>query len=205
MAVSVTARVNQEIATLAFGALDSRAPLPRLTTEGWDGKDWLRWATIAVLFLSLGCAAHVRAIPTSDPPSTASACVYQGQLPDPVCTPGAIDPSVTQDNIDQTICRSGYTALVRPPVAYTDGLKIMQMERYGVGGQSTKDFEEDHLIALELGGAPSDPLNLWPEPGASPNAKDSVEDKLRRLVCNRQMPLSDAQQRIATNWTTALP
>src|SRR5437899_10589314 len=25
-------------------------------------------------------------------------------LPDPKCTPGAIDPAVTQDNIDSTIC-----------------------------------------------------------------------------------------------------
>ena len=36
-------------------------------------------------------------------------------LPDPVCTPGAADPAVTQDNIDSTICTSGYTATVRPP------------------------------------------------------------------------------------------
>src|SRR5207237_739648 len=28
-------------------------------------------------------------------------------LPDAGCTPGAIDPSVTQDNIDSTICKSG--------------------------------------------------------------------------------------------------
>ena len=27
------------------------------------------------------------------------------------------------------------------------------------------DYEEDHLIPLELGGSPTSPLNLWPEPG----------------------------------------
>jgi hypothetical protein len=26
-----------------------------------------------------------------------------------------------------------------------------------------KDYEEDHLISLELGGAPRDPKNLWPQ------------------------------------------
>ncbi|HEY1457602.1 MAG TPA: hypothetical protein VGF15_03700, partial [Solirubrobacteraceae bacterium] len=30
-------------------------------------------------------------------------------LPDSRCTPGAIDPAVTQANITETICRPGYT------------------------------------------------------------------------------------------------
>ena len=40
-------------------------------------------------------------------------------LPDPNCTPGAIDTAVTQDNIDSTICASGYTATVRPANSVT--------------------------------------------------------------------------------------
>src|ERR1700687_1954524 len=44
-------------------------------------------------------------------------------LPDPKCTPGAVDPSVTQDNIDSTICVSGYTKTVRPPVSVTEPQK----------------------------------------------------------------------------------
>ncbi len=38
-------------------------------------------------------------------------------LPDPTCTPGAVDPGVTQSNLPQTICRSGYSSSVRPPAA----------------------------------------------------------------------------------------
>jgi hypothetical protein len=34
---------------------------------------------------------------------------------------------------------------------------------------------------LELGGAVNDSRNLWPEPGGSPNPKDSVENALRHL------------------------
>lgn len=41
-------------------------------------------------------------------------------------------------------------------------------------------YEEDHLIPLELGGAPSDVRNLWPERGTSPNPKDRVEGAGRR-------------------------
>ena len=34
------------------------------------------------------------------------------------------------------------------------------MVAYGYGGQPVLDFELDHLISLELGGAPRDPANL---------------------------------------------
>lgn len=45
-----------------------------------------------------------------------------GQLPDPRCTPGGIDPAVTQPTIGSTICTSGYTSTIRPPEAQTEAL-----------------------------------------------------------------------------------
>jgi hypothetical protein len=119
-----------------------------------------------------------------------------------MCTPGAADPNVTQANVAQTICVSGYTKTIRPPVSYTDHLKAQQMAQYGFT-DAPRLHEEDHLISLELGGAPSDPKNLWPEPGASPNPKDKVENFLHDAVCAGRVPLVEAQQRIATNWKTA--
>jgi hypothetical protein len=62
------------------------------------------------------------------------------------------------------------------------------------------DYEEDHLIPLELGGAPSDPHNLWPDPGASPNTKDDVENAANRAVCDGRMALAQAQRAIAADW-----
>lgn len=130
-------------------------------------------------------------------------CHIKGDLPDPNCTPGTIDPSVTQDNIDQTICVSGYTKTVRPSATYTNKLKAQQVASYGYQDINLHDYEEDHLISLELGGAPSDPNNLWPEPGASPNYKDKIENICHKMVCSRQITLITAQQQIATNWHTA--
>jgi hypothetical protein len=138
----------------------------------------------------------------SSPPG--SRCLSVNGLPDPRCTPGSTNPRVTQANIGVTICLSGWTRTVRPPVSYTNALKQTQMVAYGFTGPPS-NYEEDHLIPLELGGNPTDPNNLWPEPGASPNTKDGVENDLNRLVCDGQMPLATAQQRIATNWKTALP
>lgn len=125
----------------------------------------------------------------------------EGTLPDPRCTPGAINPAVTQSDIGSTICRAGWTRTVRPPEAYTEALKRRQMAAYA-DGRPIWDYEEDHLVPLELGGAPSDPRNLWPEYGASPNPKDRVEGAARRAVCAHRLTLAAAQDAIATNWVT---
>lgn len=129
--------------------------------------------------------------------------------PDPALTPGATNPDVTQATIGSTICVSGWTATVRPPSSYTTGLKQTQIGQYGYTDTNLADYEEDHLISLELGGAPRDPANLWPEPytislsdGRSVGArvKDQLENRLNDLVCSGEMPLAEAQADIATHW-----
>ncbi len=144
--------------------------------------------------------------PTSINPQNSnsnSKCHINGVLPDPNCTPGEIDLRVNQDNIQQTICVRGYTKTVRPSASYTDKLKFQQIIDYGYLDTNMKDYEEDHLISLELGGSPSDPKNLWPEPGASPNSKDKIENLCHEKICSGQISLSQAQKEIATNWQTA--
>jgi hypothetical protein len=131
-------------------------------------------------------------------------------LPDPSCQPGATNSDVTQGTIDSTICVSGWTATVRPSSSYTTALKKKQIVEYGYSDTSTADYEEDHLIPLELGGNPTSPENLWPEPrydtgsGEVASNKDTVENKLKTAVCDGQVNLVDAQNAIATDWTTAL-
>jgi len=130
----------------------------------------------------------------------ASCHVLSGPRPDPTCTPGAIDPAVTQANISTTICRSGYTATVRPPTSQTNKLKAQMYKAYGIKTGTVSEL--DHLVSLELGGA-NDALNLWPEVGSLPNPKDTVENDLHRAVCSGKVKLAAAQQAIAANWMTA--
>ena len=140
---------------------------------------------------------------SSAPGAAPSACHARGSglyvLPDPTCTPGATNPAVTQADIGSTVCASGWTATIRPPESYTEPLKYSQLAAYGEPGP-VSSFEEDHLIPLELGGAPSDVRNLWPEPGPAPNPKDEVENAARRAVCDGALSLATAQQAIATDW-----
>jgi hypothetical protein len=143
---------------------------------------------------------------TAPHPSADQTCHARGSglysLPDPRCTPGAIDPAVTQANIAATICREGYAESVRPPESVTAPEKRASMAAYGDTGRPG-GYEYDHLVPLELGGAANDPRNLWPEPGASPNPKDALEDRLHALVCSSRLGLADAQREIATDWIAA--
>jgi hypothetical protein len=107
-------------------------------------------------------------------------------------TPGVLNPDVTQRNINSTICVRGWTKTIRPPTSYTNALKEKQMREYGVGG-STSDYQEDHLISLELGGHPTDPRNLWPEPYPRASAVDSIENDLNGKVCSGELTLESAQ------------
>jgi hypothetical protein len=109
---------------------------------------------------------------------------------------------VTQANIRTTICRYGYTDSVRPPESVTEAEKEASLAAYGDSGP-LHEYEYDHLVPLDLGGAPNDPRNLWPEPGASPNPKDELEDRLGALVCSGQLGLAAAQRAIATDWVAA--
>jgi hypothetical protein len=148
--------------------------------------------------------ASTAAVVVSTP--TAEGCHSVNGLPDPACTPGVADPRVTQDNLHSTICVSGYTSTVRPPSSYTDGLKRQQIKAYGYNDTKLADYEEDHLVPLELGGSPTDPKNLWPEPrtGNFPaSKKDGVENSLHAKVCAGLVTLAAAQAAIATNWESA--
>ncbi len=122
-----------------------------------------------------------------------------GTVPDYSPPPGTINPQVTQSNINTTICVRGWTKTVRPPVQYTDALKVTQIAARHYTDTTTSDYEEDHWIPLEIGGNPTDPSNLWPQPYANvgpagdARLKDKLENALNAAVCGGEMTLADAQ------------
>jgi len=130
------------------------------------------------------------------------------ELPDPRCTPGALNPAVSTATLSSTICMRGWTSTVRPAESVTEPEKLASMAAYGLRTRASAE-EYDHLVPLELGGAVNDPRNLWPEPdyatraGFYLNPKDRLERVLNRLVCSGRMSLSRAQLLIARNWAGA--
>ena len=132
--------------------------------------------------------------------------------PDPLCTPGAVNPTVTATSL---IDRSFRTGCVRDR-ATTHAEKASTYESYGVthparNSGATQTCELDHLVPLELGGA--DTLdNIWPECGAGGGRpedryfkqKDRVENYLAEAVRDGRITLSSAQRGIAADWTQYL-
>lgn len=116
-------------------------------------------------------------------------------LPNPVMTPGVVDPNGTRENI----CLSGYSGSVRNVSQRTkqQAFDLYQLDR-------TKDkFEIDHLISLELGGS-NDLKNLWPQSFTTQpwnaHVKDKLENRLHREICDGIITVEEAQEAIKTDW-----
>jgi hypothetical protein len=132
--------------------------------------------------------------------------------PDPRCTPGALNPQVTQATIRETICRRGWSARVRPPESVTEPEKRAAIVAYGrYAGRRLSAYELDHFVPLSLGGAPNSAANLWPEadyPSSTTssfylNPKDRLESRLHSLTCGGRMTLRAARQAILSGWVAA--
>lgn len=133
-------------------------------------------------------------------------------VPDPRCTPGGIDPSITTNVLRnpswRTACvRNRETSEAEKHIAYR--WYGIQVPRRNHG--ETQVCELDHLVPLELGGA--DGLgNIWPECGPSAvglddryfKIKDRVENYLAYEVKSGRMSLPTAQHGIAFDWTQYL-
>jgi hypothetical protein len=115
--------------------------------------------------------------------------------PDQACTPGAIFPDVTSEQV----CRPGYSSAARNVPAE---LSRQVYDAYGVTQRTPGEYQVDHLVPLEIGGS-NDIANLWPQPTTPPpgsHEKDRVENNLHDQVCSGRMTLLDAQHAIATDW-----
>jgi hypothetical protein len=71
--------------------------------------------------------------------------------------------------------------------------------QYGIPRQQRGLYEIDHVVPLELGGS-NDPANLFPQLRPQKRAKNALDRRLQRLVCDSQRSLRLTQRAIARNW-----
>jgi hypothetical protein len=140
-------------------------------------------------------------------------------LPDPACSPGALNSDVTPDPavLGRTICKTGWTAMVQPDAQESARLKREVLQRYSIPLTDTRLYELDHRVPLEEGGAPRDLTNLWPQrweqdtqhrqgtapPGTGAQSKDKIENRIKAAICNGRMSLQQGQQVFLGNWWQA--
>lgn len=108
--------------------------------------------------------------------------------------PGERFAYVTQANLRTTVCFAGWTRTIRPPSSYTSALKRWQLAQWGYADLNPAHYQEDHLISLELGGAPYSNRNLWPQPIDVARQDDQRENHWHKLLCDGTLNLRQAQK-----------
>jgi hypothetical protein len=125
---------------------------------------------------------------------------YEETGPEPIhaLTPGATNPvelsalcSLNDDDLDPKVSAEKADAVFRA---------------YGMDEKAARAYQVDYLINPQLGG--NDQIeNLWPEPYHATvwnaTAKDALETRLHKMVCDQQIDLGSAQRELATDWIAA--
>jgi hypothetical protein len=153
---------------------------------------WPKWTHLAA-----ACAAAALAVILIGRfvPARSHAAVVS--VPNANLTPGAtVLVSTTQ------VCAAPNPKNRTVPVS----LQRQVFEEYGLSGAEAKSYEVDYLITPALGGA-DDIHNLWPQSYSSTmwnaSVKDSLEDRLRELVCEGRVDLATAQHDLSADWIAA--
>jgi hypothetical protein len=162
------------------------------------------WALAAAALLTVACAGvpdptAERGVITAPPTSTATAVGRTAAVPTVAFPDARLTPGAAFDATAQQVCTPGYSKSVRN---VSTAEKDQVYRSYGITSDADGQYEVDHLIPLEIGGA-NDIRNLWPEP-AEPrpgfHEKDKLEDALHALICNGSLDIHVAQQEVIHNW-----
>lgn len=133
-------------------------------------------------------------------------------MPDPRCTPGGVNPAITDDVLrDRSWRTRGVRNCAESEAEKHQAYGWYRIVKPRINSNENQFCELDHLVPLELGGA--DGMgNIWPQCG--PDAvtlnqryfkeKDHVENYLAAQVKAGQLPLAEAQRGIARDWTQYL-
>jgi hypothetical protein len=110
--------------------------------------------------------------------------------------PGALNPY--NPTIAQ-LCASGYTAKIRPPVFYTNKIKVKLMSNLHLVG-NINDYQLDHFIPLGLSGHPTALSNLQMQPIKEALIKDKEETLLHEKVCKGKITIEAARLQLLNDW-----
>jgi hypothetical protein len=155
-------------------------------------RPWPKWTHLAA-----ACALAALAVIVIGRVTTARSHPAVVSVPNANLTPGAtVLVNTTQ------VCAAANPKNRTVPAS----LQRQVFEEYGLSGAESKSYEVDYLITPALGGA-DDIHNLWPQSYSSTvwnaSVKDSLEDRLRELVCEGRVDLATAQHDLSADWIAA--
>ena len=137
-------------------------------------------------------AAAAVTVPTPQTPvAFGDPAADRAPVPGSVASPG---PTVAQ------LCSGGYVKKTTPSPAVTDPIKAAQLAAGNYADRDPSHYVEDQLVPVELGGAPTDQRNLWPQTTAIAAVKERDERRLHADVCAGRITLAGAQAQMVANW-----
>jgi hypothetical protein len=148
---------------------------------------------VTILVLSAACSSVADSTQGNDDTATSRpealalpgqpSCHLNGTSPDPGCTPGTMNTDVRENNLDLTVCVSGWATHQRHKLK--DSTKRAVYDAYGVphADRGTK-FVLDHLVPIEAGGAVNAATNLWPQLKDESKRKDVAEKRAHKDLCS---------------------
>jgi hypothetical protein len=117
-----------------------------------------------------------------------------------------LDPLVTPDTIQTTICQPYYADRQRFPFEQAMRIKSQLLRAEGLPPQAAPDFALDRRVPVILGGSPSALTNFelvkWDGKNGD-RRRVRVAVKLKDAVCSGQIGLRAAQSAIANDWESA--
>jgi hypothetical protein len=120
--------------------------------------------------------------------------------PDPKLTPGVV--AITDLGAVCHLTKRVHTSfLTRSPLMSAADQQAVLAE-YKIPAQKALHYGLDFLVPLQLGGA-NVRANIWPVStahGLGFREKEILNIRLHVLVCQRQLPLDQAQREIVTDW-----
>lgn len=137
--------------------------------------------------------------------ATLAAC---GTPPRPVQAMPAelLDSAVTPENVQQTICRIGYTASATPPDAWSSAAMRRLLLRGGTELAVSGTYVLDRVVPISLGGHATQEANLQLlelSGNRSAPRKRALERRLHQLVCAGKLGLREAQSALYPDWAPA--
>lgn len=101
---------------------------------------------------------------------------------------------VTTEEMERArICFPGFSATIRPSEFATKAIKRSMLRARGIPQSDIGKYELDHIIPLELDGAPLDPSNLQLQLWPVAHAKDKLENQARVDYCAGTLTLEQAR------------
>jgi len=120
--------------------------------------------------------------------------------------PELLNPAVTPQTLQQTVCVPAYAASVTPTAAADRSTMLEMMQRAGIDQALSGTYVLDRRVPVALGGHPTQAGNLqlleWG--GAyGEQRKQALERRLLLMVCEGKLSLGAAQAAIYPDWGPA--